>query len=115
MNCRKRLGQVLETLPEIDSVGARIVGVVCQKRANVEAHFATNPVPFPMLVDEDRAIAKRWGVYHRLGIDAIHIAHPASFVLDGAGTVRLAEIAPSQFTRTPLPEIVSCLRLHAPR
>jgi peroxiredoxin len=110
MNCRKRLGQVLEALPEIESLEARIVGVVCQKRANVEAHFAKNPVPFSMVVDEDRAIAKRWGVYHRLGLDAIHIAHPASFVVDGRGTVRLAEIAPSQFTRVPMADVVACLR-----
>lgn len=102
-----------EALPRIEALGALVVGVVCQKRSNVEAHFGEHPLPFPMVVDEDRAIAKRWGVYHRLGIDAIHIARPASFVVDGAGIVRLAEVAPNQFTRAPLDTVVARLGLPA--
>lgn len=98
-----------EIFPRIESNGARLVGVVCQKRSRVEAAFAADPLFFPMVIDETRAIAKRWGVYHPIGLDAFHIAHPASFVIDGAGIVRLAEVAPDQFTRTPLEAIIATL------
>ena len=90
-------------------MGAQLVGVVCQKRAPVESRFAAHPPAFPMVIDESRAIARRWGVYQRVGLDAIHIAHPASFVVDGAGVVRLAEIASSQWSRTPIATILAAL------
>ncbi len=109
MNCRKRLVQLRGSLSRIDATGARVVGVVCQKRANVEAIHAEDPFPFPLLVDEDRSIAKRWGVYHRIGLDAIHIAHPATFVVDGEGIVRLAEVAPNQFTRVSVEAVLDAL------
>ena len=86
------------------------MGVVCQKRARVESAFAADPLFFPMVIDETRAIAKRWGVYHPIGLDAFHIAHPASFVIDGAGIVRLAKIAPNQLMRTPLETILAALK-----
>lgn len=99
-----------EVFPGIESMGARLVGVVCQKRARAEAALAASLPPFPMIVDESRAIAKRWGVYHAIGLDALHIAHPASFVIDGAGIVRLAEVAPNQFTRVPIAKLVAALK-----
>jgi peroxiredoxin len=39
-------------------------------------------VSYPFLLDEDRAVTKAYGLYHQLGMDAIHIAHPATLVID---------------------------------
>lgn len=103
-----------EFLPRILARNALFLGVVCQRRANVERFFAQDPLPFPLVIDEDRSIAKRWGVYHRLGLDAIHIAHPATFLIDGGGRVRLAEIAPNQFQRYPLSEVIDRLEALTP-
>lgn len=97
-------------LDQFDELGAGLLGVVCQRRSNVERFFARDPLPFPLVVDEDRSLAHRWGVYHRLGVDALHIAHPATFVVDGAGIVRLAFVAPNQVARFPLDQILDCLR-----
>lgn len=108
-NCRRRLLALREALPRFEAAHASLVGVVCQKRANVAAHFARAPLPFPLVVDEDRQLARRWGVYRPLGIDAIHIARPATFVVDGGGIVRLAALASSQFTRVDLERILECL------
>ena len=99
-----------EFLPAVFDAGAVLVGVVCQRRANVERFFAQQPLPFPLVVDEDRSIARRWGVYHRLGLDAIHIAHPATFVIDGRGVVRMVDVAPNQYQRIPYPRVLEALR-----
>jgi len=101
---------VHEIQAEVDSLGATMIGVVCQRRANVERHFAKEPPPLPLVIDEDRSIAKRWGVYHRLGIDAIHIAHPATFVIDSGGRMRFVEVARNQYDRVPFARVVEVLR-----
>ena len=37
---------------------------------------------FPFLLDEERSVTKAYGLYHRLAIDALNIAHPATLVID---------------------------------
>lgn len=98
-----------EALPRFEACGAKLLGVVCQKRSGVERFFAKDPLPFPLLIDEDRSRARAWGVYHRLGIDAVHIAHPSTFVVDERGIVRLASVAPDQFRRIPVDEVLARL------
>ena len=38
-------------------------------------------LPFRVLVDGDRRVAKAYGVYHRIGFDAWNIARPALFLI----------------------------------
>ena len=99
-----------EAFPRIEAAGAKLVGVVCQRRTRVEAHFSGQPLFFPMVCDEERRIARSWGVYHPIGVDAFRIAHPASFVVDGEGVVRFAYVAPNQFSRVPIDRILQGIR-----
>lgn len=92
---------------ELKARGLDVLAVFCQKRENVAAWLRRHPLPFPILVDEDRSRAKRWGVYVLLSYDSIHIARPASFVVDRAGVIRYARIARNQFDHAPLPEILA--------
>ena len=41
-----------------------------------------HPVSFPFLLDEDRAVTKAYGLYHRIGMDALNIAHPATLIIE---------------------------------
>lgn len=70
--------------------------VVCQSRSAVASYLEKHPLPFQVVIDEDRSIAKRWGVYVRLNLESIHIARPATFVLNARGVVDFARIARSQ-------------------
>ena len=54
--------------------------VLCQKQAAVAAWAVKHRIPFPILIDDDRSRAKRWGVYVALSYDSIHIARPATFL-----------------------------------
>ena len=78
------------------------MAVYCQKRAALETWFADRPVPFPVVADEDRSIAKRWDVYVRVNLESVHIARPASFVVGGDGLVRFVHVGSNQFDRGDL-------------
>jgi len=67
--------------------------------------------PFPLLCDDDRAVIKRYGVWHPLGLSSFNTAHPASFLIE-AGThhLRYAFVGSTQFSRAPLDAILSAAR-----
>ena len=92
---------------ELQSHNLDVLIVICQKRASVARWLTTNPLPFPILLDEDRSRAKRWGVYVALSYDSIHMARPASFIVDRAGVVRYARISKNQMDPAPLEEILA--------
>ncbi len=63
--------------------------------------------PFPMLCDEDRAVIKKYGVWHPVGIDAFNTAHPACFLIDAKRKVRFSFVGRTQFSRAPLEKILA--------
>lgn len=64
-------------------------------------------LPFPVLCDESRAVIKRYGVWHPIGLDAFNIARPASFLIDGkTRTVRYMFVGSTQFERADLTTIL---------
>jgi len=99
---------------ELQSHALDVLIVMCQKREGVAAWLAKHPLPFPILTDEDRSRAKRWGVYVALNYDSIHMARPAAFVVDPAGVIRYARIARHQMDHAPLAEILAAASQHEP-
>jgi len=69
-----------------------------------------HPVSFPFLLDEDRTVTKTYGLYHRLGKDAINIAHPATLVIDSGGTVRYIYRGENQTDRALIEQVMEALR-----
>ena len=70
--------------------------ILAQRRERVRQFVDEHQVNYPVLVDDRRATAKAYGVWHRLGLDAINIARPALFVIDRTGTIRSIYVAESQ-------------------
>jgi peroxiredoxin len=65
-------------------------------------------LPFPILCDEDRAVIKRYGVWHPIGIDAINMARPASFLIEGlTRAIRFVFVGSNQFERADLETILT--------
>jgi len=90
---------------ELRSHDLDVLVVLCQKPSSVARWVAAHPLPFPILIDEDRSAAKRWGAYVALSYDSIHIARPASFVVDASGVVRYARVSRHQLDDAPLTEV----------
>jgi peroxiredoxin len=70
--------------------------ILAQRRERVRQFVEEHRVTYPVLVDDRRATAKAYGVWHRLGLDAINIARPALFVIDRHGTIQSIYVAESQ-------------------
>jgi peroxiredoxin len=97
---------------EIQKRGASLVYIAAEKRGGMfkpEKYFVAHPISFPFLLDEDRQVTKAYGVYHALGLDAVRIAHPATFVVDRGGVARLIYVGIDQHDRMPVDAIMQVL------
>ena len=73
-----------------------MVGVLAQNREAVRRYVEESGLPFDILIDERRDIVRAYGVWHRLGIDALNIARPAVFLVDTDGSIRYSFIGDNQ-------------------
>jgi peroxiredoxin len=70
--------------------------VLAQNRDAVRRYVEETGLPFDILIDETREMAKAYGVWHRLGLDAINIARPALFLIEQDGRISYSYIGDSQ-------------------
>jgi peroxiredoxin len=97
---------------QIGGAGASLLYVAAEKREGFfkpVKFMAEHPVSFPFLLDEDRQVTKGYGLYHRIGVDAYNIAHPATLVVDGAGVIRFIYRGDGQGDRAPLQQVLDAL------
>jgi len=97
---------------EIEGV-ASLLYIAAEKRGGLfkpEKFLAEHPISFPLLLDEDRAVTKAYGIYHRLAIDAFNIARPATFVADRKGILRFVYVSSNQKDRADVGLILENLK-----
>ena len=70
--------------------------MVAQNSDAVRRYVEEAGLPFHILVDESREVTKRYGVWHRMGVDAWNISRPALFVIDKAGVIKAVFVGESQ-------------------
>jgi peroxiredoxin len=98
---------------QIAGAGGNLLYVAAEKRKGFfkpEKYLTEHPVSFPFLLDQDREVIKRYGLYHRLGTDAFNIAHPATLVVDRGGVIRFVYRGDGQADRAPLEQVLDALR-----
>ncbi len=98
---------------EIEQAGAQLVFVAAEKGTGFwkPAKFLqSHPVSFAFLLDEDRSVTKAYGLYDRLSMDAINIAHPATLVIDRDRTIGYIYQGNSQTDRAPIDEVLEAAR-----
>jgi len=107
------MAQLEPMKPEIERAGGQVVFIAAEKRDGMfkpVKFLEKHPVSFPFLLDEDRTVTKAYGLYHRLGTDAINIAHPATLVIDGSGMVRYIYRGDEQTDRAPMEQVMEVIR-----
>lgn len=98
---------------EMREVGAGLVYIAAEKRDGMwkpVEKLQKHPVSFPFLLDEDRTATKAYGLYHRIGKDAIDIAHPATLVVDRSGILRYIYRGNDQADRAPVEAVMEALK-----
>ncbi len=120
--CNMELQSVAGFADEIAARGARVVALSPQNSRNSRRSARENGLSFPILIDEDCAVAEAFGllymppdyvqdIYRANGIDLPNInaapnwklPMPGRYVIDRDGTIRYAEVNPD-YTRRPEPE-----------
>ncbi len=81
----------------------RLVAVVAQKAEAVRRYIEETGLPYDILIDETREVAKSYGVWHAWGLDAYNIARPAVFLIDRSGVIQYSFIGKRQ-DQYPSPE-----------
>jgi len=98
---------------EIERAGAQLVFIAAEKLDGMfkpGKFLEKHPVSFSFLLDEDRTVTKAYGLYHRLGKDAIDIAHPATLVIERGGMVRFIYKGDGQLDRAPMEQVMEVVR-----
>jgi len=91
-------------------MGASAFGILAQQPQKVQIFMTGQGLGLPILIDADRAITKRYGVFHPLGLDALNTGRPSTFLIDRDGTVRFMYVGEGQKDRPDPETIVAELR-----
>jgi peroxiredoxin len=98
---------------ELEQAEAQVVFIAAEKGMGVwkpAKFFQSHPVSFAFLLDEDRSVTKAYGLYDRLSMDAINIAHPATLVIDRDRTVGYIYRGNTQTDQAPINEVLEAAR-----
>ena len=109
-NCRGQLGELGEQMPRLEQAGLGVAAILAQtcERMSAALQRRGSAYPFPLLCDGDRAVVKRYGVWHPIGVVSFNTAHPASFLIDAAQRrIRYAFVGSTQFARAPVDAILA--------
>jgi peroxiredoxin len=104
--------QLESSYGEFTKRGAGLVVIAAQKIEGMfrgKNHIQQHDYPFPVLFDEKRSVTRAYGVYHRFGVDALNIAHPATFVVAPDGKVSWIAISPNQVERPDTKDILNAI------
>lgn len=104
--------QLESSYGEFTKRGAALVVIAAQKIEGMfrgKNHIQQHDYPFPVLFDEKRSVTRAYGVYHRLGVDAFNIAHPATFVIAPDGKVSWIAVSPNQVERPDTEDILNAI------
>ena len=77
--------------------------MLAQKAPAVRTYIEETGLPFDILIDEHRDVARAYGVWHRFGLDAWNIARPAAFLIDTDRRIRYSYVSEGQ-REFPSPE-----------
>lgn len=95
-------------------LGAEVLGIAAQRAAKAEEYRTSHGLTIPILIDPDRTVIKRYGVYHRIGLTAFKIARPAAFIIDREGRIRFIYVGADQGDRPDHATLVAELQKLCP-
>jgi peroxiredoxin Q/BCP len=84
--CTREACMFRDAFADLDGLGATIIGVSVDDDASHRKFAERYQLPFSLVADPDRALAKRFGIARPLGLGASR----ATFVIDQQGIVRAA-------------------------
>ena len=107
--CTKQLNSYNDDLAQFEALNAQVVAISAQSVESHEKFAIKHGFKFPLLADQDKAVAGAYGTLGPLGFPRRSV-----FIIDGDGVVRYAHRAIAGLTFRPVSELVDVL-LSLPR
>lgn len=111
-NCRKQMESLQAAKDRFQQEGLDVWVIAAQKPgfpADPKQYLDENPVFFPLLLDQDREVTRRYGVYHLFGLDAYNIARPAAFLVAPDGHIEFIFVSSNQVERVSIDDVFRAL------
>lgn len=131
--CNLELRALQQRLPGLRTLGAALVAVTPEHPDRTLSAIERNGIGFPVLTDAGNALARSYGLIHRIAPDVVACQHrngndvaafigqdvaevpvPVTYVVDGAGLVTFARID-ADYTRRAEPAAVVVAAVRAAR
>jgi peroxiredoxin len=90
--CVQQLQVLKDNFETLRRANVAVIAVVCQSRITVRLFLQASPLPFPLLCDGTRAVARNYGTHYWLSHEGFNLSHPALFILDKERTVTFAHV-----------------------
>ena len=90
--CVAQLRILRDNFGTLQAANVAVVAVVCQSEITVRLSLRAAPLPFPLLCDGSRAVAKAYGTHYLLSHEGFNLSHPALFIVNEAQTVTFAHV-----------------------
>src|SRR5690242_16465042 len=87
------MAQLRQHVDEYARLDAQVLGVTAQQADAVADYLRREAIPLPVLIDADRAVTRRYGVYNLVSLEGINMPHNALFLLDPAGIIRQIHVS----------------------
>ena len=85
-----------DRIEEYERREIRIVAIYGQGFDAVKSFADRESFPFLVLVDADRSVIRRYGVYVRINYESWNMARPSTVLVDGEGIVRFIFVGRNQ-------------------
>ncbi len=108
-DARRRLLALAAARDRFREKKARVLVIACERAVTAAQYLEERPLPVTLLVDEDRRVAREYGVLQRFSLPVWNIARPSSFVVDRCGFVRYAYVASLQIESADIEKILETL------
>lgn len=110
--CTKEMCTFRDTLGQLTSVGAQVVGISTDTPFSNKAFAEQNGLTFPVLSDYNREVTKAFGIAFPdlAGLKGLTVAKRSVFVLDKQGVVRYAWISEDPKKEPDYAEVTTAAR-----
>lgn len=112
--CQGELSRLALRHKEFQAAKMSLAAVVCEVHSRAAGWYEEVKPPYPLLVDEDRAVARHFGVYKALGFDSFRMAQPSVFVIDRSKVVQFARLLSEEDAVRSLDECLAVGRTLGP-
>ena len=103
--CREQMALLKDNQERLWAARIAVIGVISQSAGGVKNYLTGNPLPFPLLPDENRVVARAYGTHYWLTYEGFNLSHPALFILDPQGKITFAHVG-RNMSDLPLPLVL---------